>query len=355
VKRAIRRVAASICLLMVAFTGLALIETDEWWIRVLDFPRLQISAILALMLLVYWPLSSRGTVSSAIIIASLVALGWQVWLVIPYTPLWKQQMISADTCEPQVRVRFLIANVFQDNRNAESLLSLVRESDPDVILLTEIDKRWERDVGSLKEDYPATVLEPLSNTYGIGLYSRLVLKDAKVRYLVEDDIPSIRVAITLRNGTDFTMWGVHPAPPRPKSDTDQRDAELLLVAKEAAAVPGPAVVAGDLNDVAWSSTTTLFQKVSGLLDPRIGRGLYATFNANWPLLKWPLDHLFASKEWTLGEFRRLKDIGSDHYPILVELCHRPQAAAIQKEPSTKPSDLQKAEEHIEDGRKAVRE
>jgi endonuclease/exonuclease/phosphatase (EEP) superfamily protein YafD len=129
----------------------------------------------------------------------------------------------------------------------------------------------------------------------------------------------------------------------------------LLVAKEAAAVPGPAVVAGDLNDVAWSSTTTLFQKVSGLLDPRIGRGLYATFNANWPLLKWPLDHLFASKEWTLGEFRRLKDIGSDHFPILVELCHRPQAAPVQKEPPAKPSELQKAEEHIEEGRKAVRE
>jgi endonuclease/exonuclease/phosphatase (EEP) superfamily protein YafD len=220
VKRAIRRVAASICLLMIALTGLALIETDEWWIRVLDFPRLQISAVLVLMLLVYWSLSSRGTVSSPIIIASLVALGWQVWLVVPYTPLRKRQMISADACESQVRVRFLIANVFQENRNADSLLSLVREVDPDVILLTEIDKRWERDVGSLKEDYPATVLEPLSNTYGIGLYSRLVLKDAKVRYLVEDDIPSIRVAITLRNGTDFTMWGVHYALDRGKTGTD---------------------------------------------------------------------------------------------------------------------------------------
>lgn len=281
-KRAIRLVAALVCLLMVVFTGLALIETDEWWIRVLDFPRLQIAAVLVLALSIYWLLSSRGIASYLIISASVISLVWQVWLIAPYTALWKRQMISAAGCEPQGRVRFLIANVFQGNRNAGSLLSLVRKTDPDVILLTEMDKQWERDVVSLKASYPATVLEPLSNTYGIGLYSRLVLKDAQVRYLVEDDIPSIRATIALRDGSDFTMWGVHPAPPRPNSDTGPRDAELLLVAKDIAAAGGPAVVAGDLNDVAWSSTTTLFQKVSGLLDPRIGRGLYATFNANWP-------------------------------------------------------------------------
>jgi endonuclease/exonuclease/phosphatase (EEP) superfamily protein YafD len=340
---------------MIAFTGLALIETDEWWIRVLDFPRLQISVALVLALLVYWPLSSRGVASTAITAASVISLAWQIWLIIPYTSLWQQQMISAAGCEPPRRVRFLVANVFQDNRRAESLLSLVKDTDPDVILLTEIDKQWERDIASLTADYPATLLEPLSNTYGIALYSKLALKNPEVRYLVENDIPSIRVTITLRDGVDFKMWGVHPAPPRPNDDTDQRDAELMLVAKEAAATTGPAIVAGDLNDVAWSSTTKLFQKVSGLLDPRIGRGLYATFNAHWPLLKWPLDHLFASKEWTLGEFRRLSDIGSDHYPILVELCHHPMASAVQKGTAPQPGDAQKAEEHIEEGRKAVGE
>ena len=159
----------------------------------------------------------------------------------------------------------------------------------------------------------------------------------------------------MRDGTEFALWGVHPAPPRPQNDTEQRDAELMLVGKEALASEVPSVVAGDLNDVAWSSTTKLFQKISGLLDPRIGRGLYATFNAHWPLLKWPLDHVFASKEWTLGQFRILNNIGSDHLPMLVELCHQPQAAVAQKAPTPKPGDEQKAQKHIEDGRKAVRD
>ena len=105
---------------------------------------------------------------------------------------------------------------------------------------------------------------PHEFTYGIGLYSRLPLKGSQVRYLLEKDTPSIFTRITLRDGTEFAMWGVHPAPPRPRSDTDQRDAELMLVAKEAAVSDVPSVVAGDLNDVAWSTTTSLFQKISGL-------------------------------------------------------------------------------------------
>ena len=174
--------------------------------------------------------------------------------------------------------------------------------------------------------------------------------EGKVRYLVDEKIPSILTRVALPDGTLFSLWAVHPSPPRPGDDTEKRDAELLIVAKEAAKVAGPTVVAGDLNDVAWSSTTTLFQEISGLLDPRIGRGLYSTFNANWPLLKWPLDHLFASREWTFGEFRRLEDIGSDHLPILVELCHQPQAAAMQSGNKPEPGDAEEADEHIEDGR-----
>lgn len=340
---------------MVAFTALALIETDEWWIRVLDFPRPQIASALGAALLVLWAASYRARFPALVSAASVAALAWQAWLIVPYTPVWPEQILPANGCADSRQVRFLLANVRQDNRDPEPLLALARDLDPDIVLLTEIDQWWEEAVSTLRESHPETLLKPLSNTYGIGLYSRLALHDPEIRYLLEDDIPSIRARLALADGTEFSLWAVHPAPPRPDDDTDERDAELLLVAREAAEVGRPATVAGDLNDVAWSSTTTLFQEISGLLDPRIGRGLYATFNADWPLLKWPLDHLFASPEWTLGEFRRLDDIGSDHFPILVELCHQPEAAAIQDGNAPEPGDARDAQEHIDEGRDAARD
>ncbi len=85
---------------------------------------------------------------------------------------------------------------------------------------------------------------------------------------------------------------MHPEPPLPKKDADERDAELLLVAREVKQRGNPALVAGDLNDVAWSHTTRLFQRLSGLLDPRVGRGIYATFHTGHWIVRWPLDHLF---------------------------------------------------------------
>lgn len=347
------RVAGFVCLAMAAATALALVESDEWWIRIFDFPRLQIAVVLVAALLVSWWAGPRGRWAVLVSVVAMVALVWQVWMILPYTPVWKSQMVAAERCAPEQRVRFLMANVLQDNRNPELLLDIVRESDPDVILLTEIDDWWAEEIKTLTVSHPSTILHPLSNTYGIGLYSRLPLIDGQVRFLLDDDIPSIRTGVALPGGAVFTLWAVHPAPPRPGDDTEERDAELLIVAKEAAEAATPALVAGDLNDVAWSSTTSLFQEISGLLDPRIGRGLYASFNANWPLMKWPLDHLFASEEWTLGDFRRLDDIGSDHFPILVELCHQPAAAAVQEGEQPEPDDLEEAQEHIEEGKEAA--
>src|SRR5690606_33711721 len=95
------------------------------------------------------------------------------------------------------------------------------------------------------------------------------------------------------------------------------------VARELEPMERPVVVAGDLNDVAWSYTTTLFQRLARLLDPRLGRGLFMTFHADHPLLRYPLDHVFHSDDLALVELRVLGHTGSDHFPLLVDLAWVP--------------------------------
>jgi endonuclease/exonuclease/phosphatase (EEP) superfamily protein YafD len=125
-----------------------------------------------------------------------------------------------------------------------------------------------------------------------------------------------------------------------------RDAELVLVGRDIRKDDRPTIVAGDLNDVAWSATTTLFLRLSRLLDPRMGRGLYSTFNANCPLFRFPLDHVFHSNCFTLVDLRRLQHNGSDHFPLCMTLQYEPAAAPEQPEPIQAPDQEQDAQEKI---------
>ncbi|NJN28584.1 MAG: hypothetical protein HC819_22710 [Cyclobacteriaceae bacterium] len=81
--------------------------------------------------------------------------------------------------------------------------------------------------------------------------------------------------------------------------------------------------------MAWSHTTRLFQRLSGLLDPRIGRGFFNTYHAKYPFLRWPLDHIFHSKHFLIKTIKRMPGIGSDHFPMYLELCLNEQEGEKQ--------------------------
>jgi endonuclease/exonuclease/phosphatase (EEP) superfamily protein YafD len=151
------------------------------------------------------------------------------------------------------------------------------------------------------------------------LFSRLELIQPEVRFLSDEAIPSIKTGVKLRSGAVVTLYGVHPRPPAIGQDSTQRDVELLLVAQEIKDRDAPAVVAGDLNDVAWSPTTHRFLKRGNLLDPRRGRGFYNTYPARWPGLRYPLDYIFCTRHFRICSIKVLPSFGSDHLPLVAEL------------------------------------
>jgi endonuclease/exonuclease/phosphatase (EEP) superfamily protein YafD len=115
------------------------------------------------------------------------------------------------------------------------------------------------------------------------------------------------------------------------------------------------VVVGDLNDVAWSRTSSLFRRVAGMGDPRVGRGLYPTFNARYPLLRWPLDHLFVSPHFELIQIDVLPDIGSDHFAIFFRLCLKEDPAERKVAPSASPATEAEASDELRAGKAEKRE
>jgi endonuclease/exonuclease/phosphatase (EEP) superfamily protein YafD len=337
-------------LLVVLATTLPLLRCSHWVVRGLDFPRMQLAVIAAAVLLAQCLLLDTASAPARLMIAATaLCLLWQLRCILPYTPLWRREVKPAGNHDADREISILTANVLTTNRNAGPLLALVQEHAPDILVTMESDQWWQEELEALEDRMPFSVKCPLDNLYGMHLYSRLPLGNEEVCYLVEDDVPSIHATIELGSGETVRAHFLHPAPPSPTENTEsaERDAELVIVARSVAESDLPVIVAGDLNDVAWSATTRLFRKISGLLDPRVGRGAFNTFHVNYPFLRWPLDHLFHSQHFTLVAMQRLPDIGSDHFPLLTRLTFTPIRGADQDGLDAGPAEQQRAREIAE--------
>ena len=343
-------IGVAIAAIVILWTALPFLRHEAWWVRIFDFPRRQIAVVTLLTIPAYVALAGVDGTLDWILIGTLSACAlYQLAQIGIYTPLFKKQAKDAPAGADERRFGIVVANVLTPNRNAQALLEMIRDVDPDVMLFVETDNWWQGQLDALEATHPYTVKCPKDNLYGMHLYSRLELVEPELRFLVEPDVPSIHARLRLRSGALIEIHCVHPRPPAPSeaSSSVKRDAELLIVAKAVAAARQPAIVIGDLNDVAWSATTRLFQKISGMLDPRVGRGMFSTFHAKHAWLRWPLDHIFMSPELTVVSLRRLGYFGSDHFPMCAQLCYSPPAAQAQSAPKPDADDHEVSEEKIE--------
>lgn len=331
-------------------TILPILRYEAWWIRVFDFPRIQILLLGAAVLAVYPFVSGLSdTKDLAFLLLLAASLAYQGYMIYPYLRVAPVQTERSRRPDPDSTISLLFANVLMTNDRFDDLARVIRNAEADVVLLVETDDKWKEGIAEAVAGYPYSVLHPLDNTYGMLLYSRLDLIEPKVCHIVEDDIPSIRGRLRLRSGALVEFRCLHPRPPFPTEHESAapRDAEIIIVGKENRDNDLPFIVFGDLNDVAWSRTNYLFQNVTGLLDPRVGRGFFNTFHAKLPFLRFPLDHLFHSNHFRLADFRRLGPFGSDHFPVFAKLSLEPDAKLTQEEPSPEAGD------EIEAAEKAV--
>ncbi|MCC2548102.1 endonuclease/exonuclease/phosphatase family protein [Hymenobacter sp. BT175] len=340
-------------------TLLPLWRKEAWWIRIFDFPRLQIVGLAVLtllggLLLHFW--DEGGWPGHAWMVLVALCAVYQFYRIAPYTPLMRKQVL--DSTRPKTDRRrhlsMVVTNVLMYNRESGRCLKVIEDCNPDLILAVETDQWWLDELKGLEKTHPYTAYAPLPNTYGLLFFSRLPLRDPQIRFLLDDDVPSFHGYVQLpEGGPEVRVHCLHPKPPAPAESktTTRRDAELLLVGREIQSHDGPTIVAGDMNDVAWSHTSELFRRLTRLLDPRIGRGLLPTFHADYPWLGWPLDHVFHSAHFKVAAIERLPHIGSDHFPIYLQLSYEPHDKAEQEAQAEEPdeSDHEEAAEKIRMG------
>ncbi|WP_367390458.1 endonuclease/exonuclease/phosphatase family protein [Lewinella sp. LCG006] len=347
-----------ITVLLVAFCLIAMIfpllPSNSWLFNIFTYPRIQIICIQMVTVVIVFATygAEKWTIIFAVLMLTNVLLIFRI--IKPYTRLGKKELLDLDdTVETKTTLSLLIWNVYQFNQQYQPFIQLVKEKNPDLLLLCETNEWWTNQLQEIRDRYPYHQEVPLENTYGMCLYSRHPCNDVQVKSLVGEDVPSIRATITLEGQHQIAVFGIHPIPPYPAYSTSKapKDAELLLIAQEVSAAKHPCIVFGDMNDVAWSNLTTAFQKISRLLDPRRGRGIMPTFHAKIPLMRIPIDQIFCSSDFRLIDIKRMPAMGSDHFPIFVTLALTTKASITQTLDMSHPNqqDQQLAEERIAEG------
>ncbi len=314
------RMITTLIILFIITPLLPLLPSQHWTVRFFDFVRVQsvvIQVILVIAAIIFWePWSIKDWILIGILVSTMA---YQCYVIRPYTPFYHRRK-PEDTFAKR-RLKLVTANVLQTNTNYSAFIKIVQDSNPDVFITMESNEKWYNAISEAFPEHKYILEATLDNFYGMHLYSKLPLKKGEVKYLVEDNVPSMHCEIEYANQI-FNLIAIHPAPPSPSENETsiERDAELMRVGKECREQTQSTVVCGDLNDVVWSRSSRLFKKMTGYYDPRIGRGLYPSFHANMWLLRFPLDHLFYSKDMHVPVLKRLPRFGSDHFAMYYELA-----------------------------------
>ncbi len=317
----------------------------------MDFPRLQITLLAGVVLVV--ALFLKGPVQIVVPILMLCTCGYQIWRILPYTPLVRAEIGLADNGPDAVRV--LSVNVLMENQQHQRLLEVIRNYDPDILFLMETDKIWVEALEPVLVNYTTVIREPMDNHYGLVFATRLPCRDGQVIRLTSSNTPSIFAELMAPNETAFRFVGLHPRPPVPGESTKERDAQIYYAARFALSSEFPLVTMGDFNDVAWSDTSRTFKRVGQYLDPRIGRGFFASFDAKRVYFRFPIDQLYVTADVAVVSIERGAFIGSDHFPMSATLrFDSGLAARLNAKPESISSQKRKTiEDSVEETRAAL--
>ena len=148
-------VVLTLSLFFIYATFISLVRWEYWWVRIFDYPRLQIGVLLILALIAGFIIYDFKELWHYIITGLLLgSIFYQARKVYRYTIFAKKQVLTYKGGESEDSFSLIVSNVWQPNRNFEKLLSLVKKMRPDLLLILEANKWWEEQLKVIEQEYP---------------------------------------------------------------------------------------------------------------------------------------------------------------------------------------------------------
>jgi endonuclease/exonuclease/phosphatase (EEP) superfamily protein YafD len=213
--------------------------------------------------------------------------------------------------------RAMLMNINANNGNTELVLGSIRQAAPDILLLEEVTLKWASELEVLNATYPYRIAEPQEGCFGIMLLSKYPLEHGAVVQIGIAGVPSIITEVHLPQDV-VSIIGTHPLPPVSAEGSLQRNIQLAAIPDMVHQQKHPVLLIGDLNTTPWSPYFKLLLNESGLKNSMKGFGHQPSWPVNHFFLRIPLDHVLHSPEITIHNRMILRDVGSDHFPVIVD-------------------------------------
>jgi len=283
----------------------------NWRLDILSHFRIQYALVFLLLALVF-ALGRRWKPFAGSLAMALVNGLPVLFFLLPPAPPGPQDIPS---------IRAMLANVNCGTGNPAAVRTAVSNAAPDILVLEEISPRWLEELAPVLAAYPHHKTAPRFDNFGIGLFSRFPIESARIEPFGLIGSPSIFARLVIQD-RPCAVVATHPMPPGDARLAAERNRQLDWIAEKVAARPGPVLLLGDLNTSPWSPVYRRLIRRTGLLDSARGRSVRPTWPAPLPLLWLPLDHIFHSPDIVVHSRAVGPDIGSDHFPVIVDfsLC-----------------------------------
>ena len=217
------------------------------------------------------------------------------------------------------RLRLLVANVYKNNRDYDAIAALIRRERPDVVGLVEVLPHLAAglEATGVAKEYPHRYYHSVG-VQGLALWFRErpgAVEEPAI--FAPKGNPVYRATVRL-DGRDVRLWLVHP--PNPIGDGRERaNPDLKALGLAVGAERGTKIVAGDLNRTEGSPFFADFVRDSGLVDSRLGFGPQPSW-PSWSPYRIPIDHAFISGDLAVVDRRIGPSIGSDHFPLILDVA-----------------------------------
>ena len=281
-------------------------STARWWFSVLDFFHLQYAA------------------ASLIVIACALYFGfWALALggiMILAINVYRMRILMPRSLKPQSHVNkdVMSVNAHDKNKRPEKLDRAIKEADPAVLLIMELTEDIRKYLRPSLSRYPHRLQTPVRDGFSICLLSKNKLEDAEIEYLGPDDTPLLKAKTSI-NGTTYRVYSAHPKPAMSKEWAEVRHAYFSRLEGYIKTGDMPTLVLGDFNSVPWEQHFQKFLARAGLKSTLQRHGYKVTWPTYFLPLGIPMDHILVSRDVNYGNVSIGPQVGSDHYPVSINL------------------------------------